>query len=90
MQKGSAKSTDPLYDISAITFNHHDDHIVKHSPSCESQHPILRPDSVEVVAAVHYVPGRDASLTAQNQIMRQFQYAVEVSEKPVTEQQRHK
>lgn len=84
MQRRQAKSTDPLYDLSAVTVPDRDQKDATHTASYESQRPVLGPEmgqSNAQCAAVTY-----PNPTPQNQIMQQVEYRVDVANQLQTDQ----
>ncbi|ETS81749.1 hypothetical protein PFICI_06751 [Pestalotiopsis fici W106-1] len=85
MLKRKERSTDPLYDISAISMPDFDHNADQNAASVQVPYPVL--NTVEGQVAAQYSAGINSYLVPQNQMTRHFEYRTEMTARPTTTQE---
>lgn len=81
-----ARSTDPVYDVSAITFHDRGQKTLVQASSFESQQPVLGPEKGRTAAQCSTTTARGQSPVHPDQILRQVEYGIDVSGQPFAQQ----
>lgn len=83
MARRHARSTDPLYDISAISIHDRGQKTLTHATSYESNRLMLKPAKGRTAAECSATTGPGPA--HPDQIMRQVEYRIEVADQPSSE-----